>query len=176
MVGRIPARVDGSSARPGSAGASAASALALVSADSVGMNRPGRTASASPIPTLVATTVVARNTATARSPVRLSASMLSLAVSPRMIEANTSGTTIIWIRPRNSDPGSAAHCPMGAETVFGTRPRSGPISSPAPIPSTIATTTLSHRRLSTSCCSCADSRRRDGSSSASSASNTRPRA
>ncbi len=63
-----------------------------------------------------------------------------------MMEANTSGMTIIWMRARNSWPGSASQLPAVVATSGSTQPTLGPISIPVASPKTMPISTLSHKR------------------------------
>lgn len=95
------------------------------------------------------TAVVSTKNTTASPPARLSCSTSSLATSPRMMEANTSGTTIICMRLKKSWPGSAAQLEMVAADSRETHPTVGPRARPAAMPRTMPMTTLTHRRPAT---------------------------
>ena len=69
---------------------------------------------------------------------------------PRTIEANTSGTTTIWIVARNSRPGNASQLPITSPVAGWNRPVSGPITMPVTSPSPMPMSTCSHSLPSTS--------------------------
>ena len=58
-----------------------------------------------------------------------------------MIEANTSGMTIIWIEARNSWPGNASQLPMVVAMCGSTQPMLGPSSTPVARPRAMAIST-----------------------------------
>ncbi|MDZ7829021.1 MAG: hypothetical protein U5K33_05890 [Halofilum sp. (in: g-proteobacteria)] len=105
--------------------------------------------SASPSPIAVASTVVARKNTPPPMPSVFS-SPVPLPASPRTIEANTSGTTIICTSTRKIWPGSASQLTIVCEVAGSTQPTPGPSSTPVAMPSTMPITTFSQRRPSTS--------------------------
>ena len=67
-------------------------------------------------------------------------------ISPRMIDATTSGMTIIWMRARKSWPGKASQLPTVLPTSGSSQPTPGPINVPATMPSTMPMSTCSQSR------------------------------
>jgi hypothetical protein len=94
---------------------------------------------------LMAIAVVKIKYTTTREPSLFNCSISSLAASPRITEAKTRGTTIIWIKVRKICPGSATQFLIISAVFLSTRLTGDPMINPAIMPAPKPMSTLSHK-------------------------------